>query len=140
MKNLILILLLTASILTIKGCKKDKASETTTEEKTNQEKIVGKWNLISYDFEITEPSKPVQKGNEKARSGDYFDFRADGKVYSVIEGAKEQSSAYTITNNQLKIGGGEVYTIKELTDSKLAFEEIQISATRTLKQTFNLSK
>jgi hypothetical protein len=133
--------LITLSILLIcfcfSGCKKDEA---TIEEKPNEEKIVGKWNLISYDFEITEPSKPVQKGNEKARPGDYFDFRADGKVYSVIEGAKEQSSTYIVTNNQLKIGGGEIYTIKELTASKLAFEEIQVSATRTLKQTLNLSK
>lgn len=134
MKKLISALLLATTFFALTGCKKDKAPE-----KTNQEKIIGNWKMVSLDYEVTRPGQPTEKESEPAVQGDYFDFRADGKLFYVFSGSRERSTVYTIENDKLKIEGEE-FTIKELTNNKLAFEQVSVTSTRTTRETYNFTK
>jgi len=134
MKKLLSALLLASLSLIFASCKKDKEPA-----KTNQEKIIGNWKMVSIDFETTRPDKPVEKESEPAVQGDYFDFRADGKLFYVFNGSRERNTTYVITNDKIKIEGEE-FTIKELTNNRLSFEQVTVTSTRTTKQLYHFTK
>lgn len=138
MKETVTRILLLVAVLATMGCKKTKGTQ---EEPTvnNRGKIVGRWTLNAFYFEISKPGQALEKGTEKANEGDYFDFRANDSVHFVWNSEREQNTVYTIDNHTLKIAG-EAYTILELTGRKLVFEEIRRSAAGTIKQDFILSR
>ena len=74
------------------ACKK----ESTTQVKTTQEKLLGKWNFVSTI------SNHFYSGSSHiitttGAAGDYVDFRNDGKLYSYIIGSYD-TVAYGIVN------------------------------------------
>lgn len=136
MKRTILLLLISVLFVTITGCAKDDDFS----DKPAKEKILGKWKFVSVVTEKIKPSAPVEITTEQGAEGDYFDFRIDGNLYYVLNGDGEQIEPYTIENeNVLKINS-DAFTIKELTEHKLAFEFVKVYSTYTRKQTFNLSR
>lgn len=139
MKKIMFIVAFAIISLAVTGCKKDK--QPTPEEMTaaTKEKILGKWNLDSFYYESASPDGTVEKGTKEARKGDYFDFRADGKVYFVLNGVKEIRDTYSINNTTLKMSG-TVYTIVTLSNNKLAYEITSVSSGKTVKQGNNLSR
>ncbi len=76
-RSLILIFFLTS--LSVISCKKED------KEKTTIEKIQAKWTLESVVVHIADYSVPYDTTLFQAgTANDYFDFRADGKVYSFL--------------------------------------------------------
>lgn len=97
------------------ACKK----ESTTQTKTTQEKILGKWNLQSTAM------NDYYNGTSHPDTiyflpGEYIEFRADGKAYGYNSGSFD-TSVYGITNDS-KIwidDPGYIFDILTLTDADL---------------------
>lgn len=76
------------------GCKKGGSSpEGITIYPSN---LSGKWNVVKDS--LSAGTAILQQVTYKGASGDYFDFRNDGKCY-VKEGTKYDTMAYTITSD-----------------------------------------
>ncbi|WP_165851818.1 lipocalin-like domain-containing protein [Chryseobacterium pennipullorum] len=135
MKRTIFILLVSVLFLSITECTRDDYSD-----KPAQERILGKWKLVSIVTEVIRPSAPVETSTEYGPEGNYFDFRNDGNVYYSMDGNEEQSESYRIENEDTLKISTEPYFIKELTANKLVFESVKVSPTRTRKQTYNFSR
>jgi hypothetical protein len=117
------------------ACKKDK-----TPQKPTSEKILGKWNLISITTEVTEPPKPTETTTSPTKTGDYLDFRADGKVAVVTNGSKEYIETYSIKSETEFILDDRTFTINELNNGKFTFSYNESGDGTTAKAIFKLSK
>jgi hypothetical protein len=135
MKKTTLLLLVLVSIITVTGCKKDKFSD-----KSTQEKILGKWNYISQITETAEPPNPTKVITRPGKAGDYIDFRSDRTMYYVINGGVEKQDHYSLTNDTEIIIDGGPYTITELTESRFVMRNISQEGGRTYTIIITLSK
>jgi hypothetical protein len=112
--NKLYLSLLSVCLLTIVSCKKE-------DEKTTAEKIQAKWQVEStyYNDHIAgEDDSETLPGN----ASDYFDFRADGKLYYNLDGDADTLN-YALQNDTKIIlqgsGFGTVFDIQNLTDNTL---------------------
>ncbi|WP_223607736.1 hypothetical protein [Chryseobacterium sp. OSA05B] len=137
MKKAILILLTILSVIIAAGCSKD---DNDPSEAPVKERILGKWKFISVVTENTVLSEPTETTTEYGVEGDYFDFRSDGNIYYVLGGDTEEIAPYSIENETTLKIENDAFTIKELTQHKLAFQFVKVNANYTRKQAYNLSK
>lgn len=114
MKTKILSIVLLISMGFI-ACKK----ESTTPERTTQEKIAGKWKLqstVSNDFYSGTPHFNTYTGT----ASDYADFRNDGWVYSFVNNNYDSSAYGIISDTKMWIENStDVFDILTLTDATL---------------------
>ncbi len=92
MKHIILFGLTVFITLFLISCKKNSCPPNKT-----QATIVGKWNILndSTFFGVGINNHPV---NYTGQTGDYFDFRTDGYVYTK-EGASLDTLSYSLTSD-----------------------------------------
>jgi hypothetical protein len=127
------LLLLIASVALSTACKKKDV------EKTPAEKVAGLWNFNSLVFnEYYSNANHITTTN--GISGDYVDFRADGKVYSRMAGQKDTVAYSVVSAATLKVDGLD-YEIKALTDNQLViYNKTVVSSTIYDEGTLNLSR
>jgi hypothetical protein len=116
MKSLLLILLAVSS-LSISSCKKE--NEENGPAKETEQKVQGKWqiNNISINENFSgEDHIETYPGS----SSEYVDFKSDGKMHTYFRGNLNVSD-YTIVGVKKISIGGDVASIKQLTDSTLVF-------------------
>lgn len=119
------------------ACKK----ESTTQVKTTQEKLLGKWNFvstISNHFYSGFPHIVTTAG----AAGDYADFRNDGKVYSYIIGSYD-TAAYGIVNESKIwiVDASNTFDLKIFTDTDLQmYQKAIVNATDYDEATVNLKR
>ena len=119
-KTLIVLVLLCTGFM---ACKKGDTSANPT-----QPSILGKWkflNVVVNDFY----SGTAHVTTYPADPSDYFDFRADGKVYFVTWGSYDTSAYKIINNNKLVIeASGDTSDIILLTSTALQLYQKQVFA------------
>lgn len=128
MKTLTISLLFLGAIFFISSCKKEE------KEKTTQEKITGKWNVISKIIETTIPSEPVSIDTLMGTKDDYIDFRSDGKLSVFFDGLMQEGVSYVIENDTMINLEGEPFNIRELNNTKFVFDRI-IEETKWIEKT-----
>ncbi|WP_205512385.1 hypothetical protein [Longitalea arenae] len=98
------------------ACKKE-------EEKGLTEKLMNKWSLVQIlDTTYTSTAAAVPNKYE-GKTGEYMDFRTDGKLYSFINGTYDTAS-YTYSEKNLKVNvQGFKYNIVMLTDHSMVLHE-----------------
>ena len=118
-KILSIILLISTGFI---ACKK----ESITQPKTTQEKMLGKWNLVSTvtnDFYNGSPHLTTYTW----LPSDYIDFRANGKAYGYNNGSYDTTTYGIIDDSKMWIeDAAYMYDIQTLseTDLKLYRKEI----------------
>jgi hypothetical protein len=133
MKKVLVLLLLSITIFS--ACKKKDVEKTTTE------KITGSWKFVSaaYNYFNGTTSSP---SSNNGIAGDYYDFRADGKVY-LQEGGVKDTVAYSIlSDNKIKFDGDD-FDVKVLTDNQFVLYNKYVypnAPTKYDETTYNLSK
>jgi len=95
---------------------------------TTQQKILGKWkfqNVVVNDFY----SGSSHVSNYPGDPGDYFDFRADGKVYLLAWGSYDTSTYKIINETQLTIdAAGDTSDIKVINSVALQLYQKDVFA------------
>jgi hypothetical protein len=127
--------------LTFAGCSKD--DDGGGQEKT----ILGKWTMVSTTVAVTDVQNGGTKKSEKpVYSGDYLDFRSDGKIYSRISDPLEgpgydphDTVAYRMTTTYLIIDNDSML-INKLTKEELAFTLQEKTSSEIWETTFSLKK
>lgn len=115
MKNLYYTLSLVCLLLVF-GCKKDKADAKT--------QIVGKWKIenITLKYYVDDKEIASEGEIETGSENDYIEFTSDGKVNTFSEN-RLSSTTYSIEESTKTLTvDDQMYTIIELTKSKLAFK------------------
>jgi hypothetical protein len=119
------------AVVTLASCKKQK-------EKTTQEKISGKWNIVSIvDNDYYSGSSHVTTYTGTA--SDYLDFKNDGTVFVSFTGITNNSNYGLIGDTKIWIENDN-YDIKTLTDnqfvlySKDSYGSDYYESTMTLKR------
>lgn len=115
MRTKTLLLFVVAAMTLLTACKKD-------DEKTNAEKIIGKWTLVTS---VTSGKYQGAQFEQKdtGTSADYTEFKADG-TWASSESGDTASGTYSINGDQLimKMDGetvADTYSIKQVTDNSL---------------------
>ena len=121
MKQLLTTVIVSGIVLLIGSCSKDAVTG-----KTPAQAIIGKWDIVSDESfsGIGQNNHPV---NYTGQAGDYFDFRADGKLYTK-EAAVSDTLAFKFTSDSTIIisafgialnGVPEICNIENLTTHTL---------------------
>ena len=103
-----------------------------------QASIQHKWsvNNIIYNVESTMLDTTIIYVGTDA---DYFDFRADGKVYSHMEGAADTTD-YEVINNEHLVVEGDTFDISVLTNTQFQFRNIDSSGSDSFETIANLTR
>jgi hypothetical protein len=133
MRNIKFFVVLSLTLLSIWSCEKDNRSSQSKQaaQFSNQFSIVGKWAIKTISSESTSDDKsPTFKSSYSGKSGDYYDFKDDGKV-EVYQNGVTYRSIYQVTGNQISfiLGNGLTITM-EIT--RLTDEDLQL--TRQIKK------
>ena len=133
-KILSIVLLLSMGFI---ACKK----ESTTQPKTTQEKLLGKWNYVSTVSNIVFGGSSQTMTNTGA-AGDYVDFRNDGKVYSYITGSRDTAAYSIINDSKMWIdNASDTFDIRVLTENNLQLYHKEIySATDYIESTVKMKR
>ncbi|RBQ09949.1 hypothetical protein [Pedobacter miscanthi] len=136
MKTLQIVCLLGIITLGYTACKKDKMPE-----KTNQEKIIGKWNYISQANETTIPPNPTKTTTKPGKPGDYWSFAADGKIYYVMNASAEKSLGYNFNSDtEISISGEGAFTISELGETRMILRRTDEESNNRYSTTITLTR
>ena len=139
LKTILAALLLTAAIIHCVSCKKENTTATPTP-KSNQEKLLGKWNIISEVYnDYYGGSSHITTYNFPA--GDYVDFKSDGKVTS-YQGGSTVTHDYGFINES-KIWWGfinYIYDLKSLTDTDLQLYKKDVTGPDYYESTLNYKR
>lgn len=136
-KTTMAVLLFIAAILTGVSCKKES---TTPIPKSNPEKLLGKWNLIS---EVTNDyyggSSHINTFNFPA--GDYMEFKSDGKVTDYQSGATSFFDYGFISQSKIWYGFiNNIFDLKLITDTDLQVYRKDITGADYYESTLTLRK
>ncbi len=109
------------------SCDKDKdLLDQDDSEKT--ESIIGKWNI---DKAVSQET-PGETETENGVSGEWIDFRKDGKVVvrtkdrDTGEFEEDEPTSWKVQGDKLIIDGDEEFTIIKLTKQEFVFQEQEI--------------
>lgn len=102
--------------------------------------LQGKWTFVSY-VTNTYYSNKNHINTITGTTGDYMDFRTDGKLYVRFLGF-EDISAYTASgSNNVILDGTDTFEIKKLMGGQLVlYQKTHSSAEEYTEQTYNLKK
>jgi len=129
-------LVLTILLMPLVSCKK----ESTTVPKTNQEKLLGKWNWISEvtnDYyggmsHITTYNFPV---------GDYMEFKNDGKVTEYQSGSASTYNYGIISESKIwLVMAYNIYDVKLITGSDLQLYKKDVNGADYYESTLNFKR
>jgi hypothetical protein len=126
-----------AAIALFSACKKKDVVVA----KTTAEKVLGKWNLSSY-VDNSYYSSQNHLTTYTGLAGDYTDFRADGKAYSLFQNSRD-TVAYNVASDTKITVDGESYDIKTLTDNQFILYTKSLSPSNPAnyyETTVNLAK
>jgi hypothetical protein len=128
-----LLFLAIAAMALFSACKKKNV------ERTTAEKIAGPWNFKNLVYnEYYSNANHIFTTN--AVSGDYFDFRADGKVYSKMASQRDTAAYSIVSDTKIKIDGLD-FDIKTLTDNQfLIYNKDVINTTSYDETTLTLTR
>ena len=113
LKNLLLAVLLLASIITLSGCGKDKEEDTKKEDESNKDPIVGVWAYGSFKYTFNEDKTCSYDASGTLMKCTY---KIDGDKLSILyEGDTEPfETTYSIKGDKLNIqdsfGDDTIYT------------------------------
>ncbi|THU40822.1 hypothetical protein FAM09_01535 [Niastella caeni] len=112
------------TVLIAGACKKK-------DEKGVTERLMNKWSLVQMlDTVYASGAAPVP-GQYSGKSGDYMDFRKDGKRYSFIDNNYDTAN-YTYSEQNLKVNvSGRKYNILILTDNTMVLHEPKYATSST---------
>ena len=115
-KTTLAALFLTAAMLHCVSCKKES---TTATPKSTQDKLLGKWNMISeVQNDYYSGSSHITTNNFQA--GDYLDFKSDGKVTNYQSGSTFTYDYGVINESKIwLLSTGYIYDLKLLTETDL---------------------
>lgn len=104
------------------ACKKDS----TTQPKTTQEKLLGKWNYVStVSNQFYSGSSHIITNTGAA--GDYADFRNDGKVYFYTNGSRDTTVYGIVNESKVWVDNtSNVFDLKVITETDLEFYNKEI--------------
>ena len=137
MKKIILYSL-TLMAISLCACKKESVSE--PKPKTNQEKILGKWN------EISEVTNNYYNGTPHIttytlQAGSYMEFKAGGKVTEYNSGSTFIYDYGFIDESNIWLGFiDNKYHLNTLTESDLQLYKKDVSGADYYESTLNLKK
>ena len=133
--NLTAVILITVILLGI-SCKKDSPSQT----KTTQEKLLGKWNLISgVDNDYYSGSSHIT--TTTFLPGDYMEFKSDGTASNHQSGSVFTYDYGIVNDSKIWIGlPDQFYDLKILTETDLQFYQKNISGADYYESTTTLKK
>lgn len=127
------------SILSIASCKKDKKEEVV--EKTTLEKIQAKWGVENITVRLADTSIPLDTTLViPGKASDYFDFRVDGKVYSMFDGEGDTSTYALSGDSTILYQGFGDYKILVLTENSLKLYSKEEQSPELYEETLNLKK
>lgn len=122
------LLCITTAMIVLMSCKKD---DTTS---TNASLIIGKWNYYrSITWTSSTNSSVIKKDTTYRKTGEYIDFRNDGKVYDCEWYTNRfvyTNQPYTISGNYLltkdstSLNWTDTFEINQLTPSKLVIHTL----------------
>lgn len=95
----------------LQSCKKE-----IDEVKSTTELVRGIWNIDSVSVH-QEFNNVTKKETLYSDPGDYIDFRSDGRMITIFQGNKDNSS-YKIKNSQVITIAGDSGAIRELTNTR----------------------
>ena len=119
-KQNFLFLMFVAVTVAFSSCKKD-------DDENNSTKIIGKWNLKKeVEKEYKNNGSPVTD-EDIYEAGAYVEFKKDGIMEWNEDGSDAEAYSYRVDGNALTIidegREPEIFTIEELTSSKLVISE-----------------
>lgn len=129
-------LLVTAIMLPWVSCKK----ESTTQTKTNSEKILGKWNWIS---EVTNNyySGASHITTYNFPAGDYLEFKTGGKVTQYQSGSTMvYDYGFIDESNIWMLTSSNIYHLNTLTGSDLQLNKKELTGPDYYESTLNLKR
>lgn len=138
LKTTLAALLITAAILPCVSCKKE--STTTPTPKSAQEKLLGKWNMISEVYnDYYGGSSHITTYNFPA--GDYLDFKSNGKVNSYQGGSTSTFDYGFINESKIWFGFlNNIFDLKLLTDTDLQMYKKDVTGADYHESTLNLKR
>lgn len=118
MKRILLALLMIGALFT--SCSKDK-------EATTKDKLVGKWNGVTFTYKYTSPDGEITTDTSELESGNSVTFNSNGTFKSIsVDGtdAEEVNGSWALTDDGKLIitipnDEGGTYTINTLTSNQL---------------------
>jgi hypothetical protein len=135
MKKTTLFLLLTV-LVSFSACEKK-------EDDDNSVKIIGKWNL-KKEVEKEYLNNTLTTTDESTYStGAYVEFKSNGALEWNEDGSDPENYSYKVDGDKLTVNDGgepEVFTIEELSSSKLVIseEDTETINGQTLKEVYQL--
>jgi hypothetical protein len=120
MKPLLLVLVFISSVsLITSSCKKKDA------EKTTAQKLQNKWVFVNAT-DNNHYSGADHVITVSGNTGDYFDFRTDGKLYLRVQSSPDTSTYVLLGDTKIIFDGTDTATIQTLTDNalKLYFKDV----------------
>ncbi|WP_256009533.1 lipocalin family protein [Desertivirga xinjiangensis] len=118
-KQNFLFLMFVAVTVAFSSCKKD-------DDENNSAKIVGKWNLKKEVEKEYKNGQLIETDEYSYEAGAYVEFKSNGTVDWNDDGSDPEIYSYRVDGNKLTLiedDDTDVYTIEELTSSKLVISE-----------------
>lgn len=136
-KTTLAALLVTAAIMHCVSCKK---GSTTPTPKTTQEKLLGKWNLISViDNDYYGGSPHITTYNYPP--GAYIEFRNDGRATTYDSGSTTNYDYGVITDSRIWMPlPSYIYELKIFTDTDLQLYRKEVTGADYHEYTLNLKR
>jgi len=137
MKTIKSTIMMFVALFSLVSCKKDEVVVQTT-----AQKIQAKWGIeTSTNTEYVPPAEKLTT-TYHGNSADYFDFRANGKVYIKQGTNPEEVMDYTIESDTQILIGDMMFSIQKLDDHnlKLYFKQLLKDDISYTEDTYNLTK
>ena len=130
-------LLLTAAIMHCVSCKKESTMLTP---KSTQEKLLGKWNMISeVDNDYYGGSSHITTYN--FLPGDYIEFRSDGRATTYNSGSTFTYDYGVINESKIWMGlPNYIYDLKVFTETDLQLYRKNVTGADYYESTTNLKR
>ncbi len=133
----VIILLGFLSVLSVFSCKKDDK----VKEKTTLEKVQAKWGIENITIHFVDPSQPIDTTVVfPGTASDYFEFKTDGKAYSMIDGESDISTYGLSGDSSIIHENFGTYKIVQLTDNVLKLYQREQQNDAFFEETLNLKK
>lgn len=116
----------------IAACKKE-------EERGLTERLMNKWSVVQIlDTAYASSAAPIPNKYD-GKTGDYMDFRTDGKLYSYINNSYDTAN-YTYSEKNLLVNvKGFKYNILMITDNTMVLHEPRFATSTTDYKAYKLT-
>lgn len=134
MRSLLLLIVLFLIVSVTPSCKKKDA------EKTTAQKLQNKWTFLNAT-DNNHYSGIDHSATINGNTGDYMDFRTNGKVYVRLQSSNDTSNYVLSGDTKIIIDNTDTLTIQSLTDNALKLYQKDIFSPGVYEEvTYNLSR